>query len=164
MTSMNRNPVFWLMWILPGAAVLAGFATLAIALRHGDRPLPDFYHWEGERLDADFARARVAAQLGLHAALQLSGGVCTVTLSGDAGDSRALNLQLTNAGDANLDLRLSLQRVAIGTYRAPCAALPRGRWRLALQDDANTWSMRASFDGVPERLALQARDPAGQGA
>ena len=46
------------MWVLLGAAVIASLATLAIALRDADRPLPAAYHWEGEHLDRDFALAR----------------------------------------------------------------------------------------------------------
>ena len=41
---LRANPVFWLIWALLGAAVLGGFATLAIALRSADRQLPATYH------------------------------------------------------------------------------------------------------------------------
>ena len=44
------------MLALPGAAVVAGLATLAIALRYGDPPLPADYHWEGKHLDATSQR------------------------------------------------------------------------------------------------------------
>ena len=37
---LRDNPVFWLIWLLLGAAVIGGLATLAIALRHADRQLP----------------------------------------------------------------------------------------------------------------------------
>ena len=58
---LRANPVFWLIWLLLGACVVASFITLAIALRSADRALPASFHWEGTQLDADFARARVAA-------------------------------------------------------------------------------------------------------
>ena len=57
----HRNPVFVLIWALPAAAVIAGVATLLIALEDADRALPASYHWEGARLDEDFERARRAA-------------------------------------------------------------------------------------------------------
>ena len=64
-SQLKSNPVFWIMLALPAAAVLAGLSTLAIALHSADRPLPAAYHWEGARLEEDFARARTAAAYGI---------------------------------------------------------------------------------------------------
>jgi hypothetical protein len=159
---MNKfNPVFWLMWLLPGAAVVASFVTLAIALQGADRALPSLYHWEGERLDADFERARQAARLGIQATLQWNGAACTLTLAPATQDPRALQLHLTHTDDAALDRTLTLLRTAPGAYRADCAALPAGRWRLALTDDAGAWALRTQFEGGVTRLDLRARDPEG---
>lgn len=159
------NPVFWLMWLLPAAAVIASFATLAIALRDADRALPADYHWEGERLDADFARARQAAQLGVTAVLRLSAdGQCAVTLSPASAGGDALELRLTHGVDAGLDRMLRLVRVGEGEYAAPCAPLPRGRWRIALQDAAGSWALRASAVDSLANLELRARAPEGPGA
>ena len=159
------NPVFWLMWLLPAAAVIAGFATLAIALRDADRPLPTGYHWEGERLDADFARARRAAELGIAAKFDLSGagGQCAVTITPASAGGNALELLLTHGVDAGLDRMLRLTRVTDDEYRSPCAALPRGRWRIALQDAAGSWALRASSDNPRTSFELHARMPEGPG-
>lgn len=161
------NPVFWLMWLLPGAAVIGGLATLAIALRNGDRPLPTSYHWEGERLDADFARARRAAQLGIAVQLDLSGagGQCVVSLTPASAGGDALELLLTHGVDVGLDRMLRLTRVDEGTssarYRAPCAVPPSGRWRISLQDAAGSWALRAGADNLRAPFALRARMPEG---
>jgi hypothetical protein len=161
--SMSRNPVFWLMWILPGAAVLASFATLAIALQHGDRPLPTLYHWEGERLDADFERARQAAREGMRATIAFGGDgrPCTVTLAPAPGDPASVALSLTSASDAGLDRTLILQRVQAGVYRAPCDALSRGRWRAVLQDSSAQWALRGNVDDAVRAAVLEARSPEG---
>lgn len=158
--SLQRNPVFWIMVLIPTAAVFAGLSMVAVAMQDADRALPDLYHWEGERLDADFERARQAARLGLGATLELREGACIVTLA-NAPDAASLQLQLTNGSDAKLDRKLALIRADAGLYRAPCEALPRGRWRVALQDAGNTWSLRGNADEAFARFDLRARDPEG---
>lgn len=156
------NPVYLLMWLLPGSAVVAGLATLAIALRSGDRPLPESYHWEGARLDADFARARTAAALGIEVRFGIRDGQCQATVTHVPADPAALNVQLVHSDDAGLDRQLRLMRVAPNEYRAACAPLASGNWRVAFADDAAQWSVRAVASGNLESVALRARDPDGK--
>ena len=157
MSPLKRNPVFWLMWAIPGAAVLAGLSMVAIAMQDADRALPDIYHWEGERLDADFERARQAARLDVQAELLFEGSQCRVRLQG--AEPPALRLHLTSGSDFGRDQAVNLARSAAGDYRAACVALDRGKWRVALQDDANTWSLRAQLDQPAQRIELRARLP-----
>lgn len=159
---MKANPVFWLMWLLPGAAVCASFATLAIAMHGADTKLPASYHWEGENLDRDFQRAQHAAELGLAGTLELDAAAreCVLRLrSGEA--SPTLRLLLTHSQNVDLDRMVMLKRSATGEFRAPCEALPEGRWRIALDDDSAGWSIRARIDGALARVDLRARDPRG---
>jgi hypothetical protein len=155
------NPVFWIMWLLPGSAVFAGFTTLALALGSGDRPLPEEYHWEGDRLDRDFARARSAAALGVEVTLEVRGGQCHALLNRAADDVTALNVLLTHGSDASLDRRLRLARVAAGDYRAPCAPLASGKWRVAVDADAASWALRGVVDTGQASAVLSARSPDG---
>jgi uncharacterized protein len=156
------NPVYWLMWLLPCSAVVAGFATLVIALRDGDRPLPAIYHWEGAHLDADFARARAAAALGIEVDFGVRDGQCNAVARNVPRDPPALNLLLTNGTDANLDRRLRLMRVAPGEYRAACEFAPAGRWRVAIDDDSGDWSVRSVAAGALDSRVLRARSPDGK--
>jgi hypothetical protein len=157
----NRNPVFWLMWALPGAAVLASFATLAIAMQGADRALPPIYHWEGESLDADFARAMQAARLGLVAELGVAGGRCELSLTPAPASGEDLRVTLTNGSHASLDRTVAMRQVRPGHYAAACEPLPRGRWRVAIQDAANTWQLRSRLDDAQTRVSLVAQDPGG---
>ena len=159
--SPRANPVFWIMWLLPAATVVAGFATLAIAVRGADRALPEVYHWEGERLDEDFARQRRAVALGVEVTLEFVAGQCVATLRGEVGDPASLDLLLTHGSDAGLDRRVRLQRTERGIFRAPCQ-VPPARWRIAIDDPAGTWSLRAKLAPDPGRgagVTLRARDP-----
>jgi uncharacterized protein len=155
----RSNPVFWIMWLLPAAAVVAGLATLVIALRNADRALPTSYHWEGEHLDQDFARQRLAASHGIEVDVASGGGECAATLRHAPDDPVSLTLTFTHSSDAGLDRVVLLRRVQPGQYRGTCAPLPPGRWHVALEDEAGAWAIRARFDGGKEWLVLRARDP-----
>lgn len=157
--SPRANPVFWLMWALPGAAVLGGFATLAIAMHAADRQLPEAYHWEGERLEADFERQRAAAKLGVHAVLEATGGRCVVRLDTAGTPPADLDLLLTHGSDAGLDRVIKLPRTASGEYAAPCAPPPAGKWRISVDAPVGAWTLREAADGDLARVELRARDP-----
>ncbi len=162
MSPLKRNPVFWLMWVIPGAAVVSGLGMVAVAMQGADRALPDIYHWEGERLDADFERARNAAKLGLQADLVIAEGQCRLSLHG--ADAPALELLLTSGSDVHLDRAVALSRTAEGEYRGACAPLTRGKWRVALRDADNTWALRSQLDEPADRVSLRARAPEGDSA
>lgn len=162
MAPFERNPVFWLMWMIPGAAVVAGLGMVAVSLKGADRALPEIYHWEGERLDADFERARAAVRLGLHGELTIAGGSCRLTLRGT--DAASLRLRLTSGNDARLDRAVTLTRAVDGDYLADCVPLTRGKWRVALQDADDQWSLRTQIDDTADRIELRARAPEGPAA
>ncbi|HET9863054.1 MAG TPA: FixH family protein [Steroidobacteraceae bacterium] len=157
----RSNPVFWLMWLLPTAAVVAGLATLFIALRSADRALPASYHWEGEQLDRDFARARNAAAHGVAVsfAIQADAGQCYAVLHHAPDDPGSLTLLFANSADAGLDRVIRLQRTSAGHYAGECAAPPAGRWRVSL--DGGQWAIRTQVSGAIAAFELRARDPAG---
>lgn len=154
--SLRSNPVFWLMWLLPAAAVAAGFATLAIALRGADRALPPTYHWEGEGLDRDFARTNKAAALGISVALELREGVCIAVVRNPPTTTRTLELELVNGTNAALDRYLTLRRSDDSEFRADCAPLPRGRWWVRVVDTGNDWTLRGRTEGGAARVELRA--------
>lgn len=159
MSPYRANPVFWLMILLPASAVVGGLVTLGIALRHADPTLPAGYHWEGERLDRDFELARNAAAHGTQVDFTNTSGECVAAVRSAPGDANSLTVLFANGADTGLDRVLLLRRVAPGDFRAACAPLPPGRWRVSV--DAAGWSIRAQVVGAVDRLALRARDPDG---
>jgi hypothetical protein len=156
---LKKNPVFWLMWAIPAAAVLAGIGMVAVAMKSADRALPDIYHWEGERLDADFQRARVAARLGLEAELLIADGECRLALRGAHAPS--LSLRFTSGSDATRDRAHTLTQSSDGVWHGECAPLARGKWRVALSDADNTWSLRTQIEEAREYMKLTAHAPEG---
>jgi hypothetical protein len=157
--SLRTNPVFWLMWLLPGAAVVAGFATLAIALRGADHRLPPAYHWEGDGLDRDVARAQNAAGLGISLALEVRDGECIATVRNLPAATETLELAVANGVNAALDRFVTLRRTAPTELRAECEPLPRGRWWIDVSDPGGEWSLRARAEGTLARVELGASEP-----
>jgi uncharacterized protein len=154
--SPRTNPVFWLMWLLPGTAVIAGFATLAIALRGADHRLPPTYNWEGEGLDRDVARAQNAAGLGISLSLEVRDGECVATVRNLPAATNTLALELANGADAALDRFVTLRRTGLTELRAKCEPLPRGRWWIDVSDPGGEWSLRARSEGTLSRFELGA--------
>jgi hypothetical protein len=154
--SLKTNPVFWLMWLLPAAAVVAGFATLAIALQGADRALPATYHWEGDGLDRDFARARNAATRDIALSLELRNGECIAVVCNLPAETQTLALELASGSDAMLDRFVVLRRVGPNELRAKCEPLPRGRWWINVNDDAGDWSLRARSEGTLAHVTMGA--------
>jgi len=159
---LRNNPVLWFVWLLLGSTVVAGLSMVVVAMRDGDRELPASYHWEGELLDRDFALMRNAAAHGVE--LRLSVGIegqCAASLQASPNDPAALNLLFVNSNDVSLDQAVRLVRKSPGLYGGACQALPEGRWRIALQDDAGTWAIRSQHQGALDGLVLRARNPEG---
>lgn len=158
---LRSNPVLWFVWVLLGGTVVAGLATVAIAMKSADHPLPATFHWEGEHLDRDFALARNAASHGTVVSFTSGQGECRARVTASPNDPPALSVLFAHGNDAGLDRMVYLQRVAPGEYRAACAPIPAGRWRVALEDSAGVWAIREQLDGGVERLTLRARNPEG---
>ena len=152
----RANPVFWIMWLLPAAAVIGGLTTLFIALRSADRPMPANYHSEGAHLDRDFALARAAAAHGIELSFEAGETGCTATLRNAPDDPESLTLLFTNGADPGLDRVMLLQRSRPGAYRGACTPLPAGRWYVALEDATAGWAIRGQIAGAAT-FTLRAR-------
>jgi hypothetical protein len=158
-----RNPVLWIAVALPLVTVLASFATLGAALVHPDNELPEQYHWEGFRLDRDFARAQQATALGVRASFEGLGtaGRCAVRLELQGKAPRSLDLRLTHGTRPSLDQSLVFHRIpseaSQATYAGNCKKAPDGHWRAELNDADNGWSIRQSLRGSLADAVLSAR-------
>ena len=153
------NAVLMLTVGIPALAILASFATLALAIMKPDGELPEQYHWEGMRLDRDFEAAQRAADLDVEATLSrnVEDELCQLTLHTRGTPPDALALVLTHATKPALDRRLLLRQTSADQYVAPCAAIPNTHWRIELTAPKNAWSVRQNVEGPMERWTLAAR-------
>jgi hypothetical protein len=164
MSSTARiNPTVVLTIVLPLFAVIASVGTAVVAFTRGDPPLPDQYHWEGDRLDHDFAQSRRASDLHVNASLDLQArdGVCHLTLRLDgANPPSAVDLALIHVSNPALDRNIKFVRTSDASlYSAPCTPLPPARWHIDLSDAARSWSFRTAMTGESRTIILSSSSP-----
>lgn len=143
---------------LPLFAIVASVGVAVIAFTRGDPTLPDEYHWEGVSLDRDFADARRATDLNVHATLRTltATGTCQVTLRLDGSSPSILTLNLVHATHPDLDRQIRLTRQG-ASYEGHCGIIPSGHWHLELSDPAGNWSVRKDVLGELDNIVVDAR-------
>jgi len=154
------NAAVLLIIALPAFAVLASVGTAWIAATKGDPPLPGQYHWEGDRLDHDFADAHRAAALGLAATLDLrpAQGTCHLSLQLVSKMPAELALDIISVSRPRLDRQIRFAREGNSSnYTAACTELPPGSWHLELKSSDGEWSYRQDWTGNATRIALASR-------
>lgn len=145
--------------LLPLFAIVASVGTAIVAVTSGDPPLPDEYHWEGDKLDHDFAESRRAADLKVNASLNLQpqAGACHLSLRIDGTPPAALDVALIHVSQPALDRHIRFTQTAVPSlYSAPCSRLPSTGWHVELSDIAGSWRFRTDIAGNLDNIALVA--------
>ena len=127
----------WLLISGPGAVLVAGAVTLWLALSSTDGLVAEDYYKQGLAINRQLAREEEARRLHISASVSLEPQRIRVDLDGQKPD--ALFVHLAHATRAGFDLRLRLAPVAPGVYEAELDRLPRGRWRVVIEDPRGTW-------------------------
>ncbi len=155
----------WVLLLLPATAVVAGLATVWIAVQAPDAGVVDDYYRKGLAINQDLARERRAAELGLRARLAPVDGDGGIELRLQARErltQPALRLRLVHPTVAARDRELVLARVADGVYRGRIDPWPPGRWLLRLEPLDEAWRLGAEvvWDGAtPLRFEAPAHHP-----
>ena len=132
----------WILIGFPLSAVLAGIATLVLAVQSDDGLVAEDYYKQGLAINRVLASERFAAQLGLCGQLAVdAAGVVSLQLSGREGLQLPVSLALTlvHPTRAGADQSVLLQQAAPGVYRGQLGSLSAGRWLLQLGDVAHSW-------------------------
>ena len=127
----------WLLISGPAAVLIAGGITMWLAFVGADGLVAEDYYKQGLAINRRLAREDAARRLGVSASVQLEPRRIRVRLAGDA--PPVLFVQLAHATRAGYDVRLRLAPVAPGAYEAELDALPRGHWRVVIEDPRGTW-------------------------
>jgi len=127
----------WLLISGPAAVLVAGGATLWIAFSSADGLVAEDYYKQGLAINKRLAREEEARRLGVSAQVGLRDGRIRVDLQGPKPE--ALFVHLAHATRAGHDVRLRLTPVAPGRYEAETGALPRGHWRVVIEDPRGAW-------------------------
>jgi hypothetical protein len=127
----------WLLISGPAAVLVAGAATMWIAFATADGLVAEDYYKQGLAINKRLAREEAGRRLGVSASIALGAQKIRVDLKGAAPE--ALFVHLAHATRAGYDVRLRLTPVASGIYEAALGALPRGHWRVVIEDPRGTW-------------------------
>lgn len=138
-----RNPMVWLMVGFPLAAVVAGIATVVIAINAGGSDaIPDDVRRTAQIQTVELGPDERAAEAGLSAVFSVQeDAVDVLVATGDFDRTRPLTLSLQHPVDAAQDITLTLQPDERGGWRAAHALDVGHAWRVQLSDDAVTWRL-----------------------
>jgi hypothetical protein len=121
----------------PAAVIVAGAATIWIAVASADGLVAEDYYRQGLAINKVLAREEAARERGISAEVVLESGKLEVVLKGEKPE--ALFAHLAHATRAGHDLRVRLAPAGDGLYEGPLPPLPAGRWRIVIEDPRSTW-------------------------
>lgn len=151
-----REPWPWLLMSGPALAVIAGAATLWLAVTSYDGLVADDYYKQGLAINQALQRDAQARRLGLHAALRLdsAGNQIGVRMRGalaSESEMHELKLRVTHPTIPGRDQVLTLHRADHGEFLTSARVPVSGRWLISLEDVALTWRLIGEWRAENER-------------
>ncbi len=135
----------WVLILLPASVVVAGLVTVYIAYEGADDMVADEYYKEGLAINRKLEKLQQAQQMGISAALHISGNDIRIDTKGPVTASQ-LALLLSHPLEANRDFSVPLILSTPGIYlgRLPATVSPRWHWSLELPG-ADGWRLNGSI-------------------
>lgn len=147
-----REPLAWLAFGLPLSAVIAGIATVAIAVDGADSLVVDDFQKVGLVAERHGAMERRAAELGILVTVSIDRehGMVTARIAGDD-VSDTLTVDLHHATQPALDRHVTLRRDTASLHRGDVGVALPGRWYVRITDGSNNWRVTGRMN-AEERL------------
>lgn len=130
----------------PAIAVVAGFATLGIALATDDGLVADDYYKQGLAVNQVLRRDARARELHLAATASLARAEVSVTLRGTSEIFPELRLRLVHPTRSGRD-QIVVLRASGQAYKGSLASLNGEARLLVLEDAGSTWRLSGSWNG-----------------
>ncbi|HEX4884851.1 MAG TPA: FixH family protein [Casimicrobiaceae bacterium] len=164
-TPWYRHRWPWLLMLGPAIVVVAGIATLWLAVRSDDGLVADDYYKRGLAINQTIGRLERAAELGLAGTIDIAPeGTVRARLESATGPEPlppAVRIVLAHPARAGEDVRATLVRAPDGSYLGRTAPLPRVRWQLIVETDE--WRLPAvEIDGPATGIRVAAARGRGQ--
>ncbi|MBU4499622.1 MAG: FixH family protein [Gammaproteobacteria bacterium] len=132
----------WFLMSLPATAVIAGVATVVIAIQSADGMVVGDYYKAGLAINQTLARDDAAYTMGLTATINSKDGMLLLNLGGRLPRyPDQLSLTLAHPTRSGLDQVLTLVHAGGSHYRVALPAMPAGKWQLHLADAPSTWRL-----------------------
>jgi hypothetical protein len=111
-THWYREPWPWILIGLPMSAVIAGIATLIIAIENQDGLVAEDYYKQGLAINRVLAREQHARDLGLTAQMMVSGKKIRIRLDGQGAFPESIRLRFIHPTRAGEDREADLNSIA----------------------------------------------------
>jgi len=158
----HRVPLFWLVVALPLASVVAGIATLVLAMQGPDAALSESATRVAQMQTRDLTPDLAALAVGISGELRTQRATGAFELSTtNAGTGAPLELTLRHPGDATRDRVLVLREIAKDRYVAAGEPLPAGAWNLELRPSGAAWLVVGRLEADSTTAGLASRLAAG---
>jgi len=148
----HREPWPWLLMAGPAVVIVAGFATLWLAISSDDGLVADDYYKRGLAINQTLSRGQTARDLGLSGEVGLSeaSGRVSVTMRGAQTLPDTLNLRLVHPTRAVADQTLVLRKTGSTEYTAMLSAPVAGRRVVLIEDPARQWRLSGEASGITQ--------------
>lgn len=140
-----REPWPWILIALPLSAVLAGVATLIIAIQNPDELVAEDYYKQGLTINRVLEREARATVLNLSAQMMFSGERVRVRIDGDALPSDHIVVRFIHPTLSAEDRETRLRPVARDWYEGVMPMPATGRWYVHLEDAEASWRLSTEW-------------------
>lgn len=136
----------WLLMLGPVAVLIAGMITMWISFSGADALVVDDYYKQGKAINQDLRRDRVAADLGLAAALRYdaASGRLLGSVTG-LREAVPLTVLLVHPTVPQKDIHREVVLNANGEFELPLAMLERANWQVQLEDGQRQWRLHGQW-------------------
>lgn len=150
-----REPMVWLVLVLPALVVIAGFATLGIAIgAGGDDAVPGAVRRTAQIQTAELGPEDRARLRGLRAVVQVRGdGIRVWPVHGGFDRSAALRITFAHPSRASDDITVDLASDTHG-WHAQAAIDPTHAWRLQLAPHDAAWRIHGHLPAGQQAAQL----------
>ncbi|MEJ2142731.1 MAG: FixH family protein [Gammaproteobacteria bacterium] len=140
----------WFLIAFPATAVVAGIATIIIAVKSDDGLVDDDYYKAGLAINRTLERSQVASQLGLNARVRWDQhtGSLTLNLQGKLTSIPArLDMTFLHPTRAHLDKKIKLYSVSgKSSYTGRMELIESGSWHVILEPEDKSWRLKGRIN------------------
>lgn len=154
-TPKGGLPWHWLIFLPVAASVVAGLTTLAIAIKYGDRPLPETVTHSGPVQYGVHVGVSKAREMGISGSARIEVASRSIRVELKGSDLPAqLMLRLWHPTETDRDQISVLTRGDDGSYRGVWPAAATGLMPL-LSAPGSGWELPGTFDAAGTTLQFQ---------
>jgi len=152
----------WLLMLGPFIVVVGGSYVMWVAFTRQDALVVDDYYRQGQAINQDLRRDRVAADRELAFKLQYdaaSGALTGQILSHGLPYPHKIQLQLIHATLPEKDIKLVGQPGPDGTFVIPLPMLDAARWQVQVEGDQRDWRLGGGWSWPHQQKIEIMADP-----